>query len=331
VGLGHFEEWNFDGSWDSDPSDGRGPERAADHSGHALLRLVARYGAAYLCGHVHRDEQHTYRKGERILGDIVAEREVTFLRVTTTSASPSRGAYWGYRIVTALPDGRLSLAPFSGRLASVPAGNLWVTGEGRAAPGAAPFSTGVAVHSGLPEAVRVRVRAVLPAGGGPGYRFGARAPAGARLEDLFPLARTPGGPRRAIHYLRLALPAAGPEATRDPQQVQVTDVRADPASANRPPRPVVRAQGRLLSAGEPLSLEPGETPELDAAESRDPDGDTLLPPLWRLLDVAGQEVGGGRGPRHTLRARRPGPYRLELHLWDDRGAHSSSSLPVRVR
>ncbi|MDY0003767.1 MAG: metallophosphoesterase family protein, partial [Polyangia bacterium] len=296
VGIGHFEEWNYDGSWDSDPGDGRGKESASDHSGHALLRLVARYGSAYISGHVHRDEQRLYRKGERILGGIVAARDVTFLRVTTASSSTSKGSYWGYRIVTALPEGGLSLAPFSRELPSVPAGNLWAEGEDGATGerGTSPRDTGVSVHTGLPEAARVRLRKVLVTGAGPGYRFGARAPARARLVDVFPLADPGRAGARAIHYLGLHLPAAPPEAMKDARRILATELAAAPASGNRPPLPLVRADGRPVRQGEAVSLRAGEALELDSSESRDPDSDGLLPPLWRWRDRAGRELGGGR-------------------------------------
>lgn len=371
VGLGHFEEWNYDGAWNSDPKGGRGPESAERHSGHRLLSLVARYGSAYICGHAHLDEERTYRPGERILGDILAKREVTFLRVTTASSSTSKGSYWGYRMVTAHPDGRLDLSPFSKAptLGSVPAGNLWEEtlapgheptgatpeeragalagapteggtgishGSGTAAPTggdrAAPWVSPLALHSGLPRGVVVRVSTLLPEAAGQGYRFGAWAPARARLMDVWPLPGARPGKERALYALRLDIPPAASDVVTRPEQVQFTDLRVLPAAGNRPPQPLVRLDGRPLAPQGSLFLRPGQARELDASGSRDPDGDDLLPPLWRTTDARGREMGpGGRGPRLRLTLTQPGPHRVHLVVRDIHGAAATWSIPVVVR
>jgi hypothetical protein len=241
VGPSHFEQWNYDGAWDSNPRDRRGRERATRHSGHALLRLLARHGGVYLSGHVHRDERRRYAAGASLPGGIRARRGLTFVKVTTASSAPKTGGYWGYRLLTAHPDGRLDTRPFATRptLPSVPVGNLW-SSRAPASQVAAQLRRGEAallttLHTGLPRRVGVRVRARLPRRAA-GYRFrgspaGRADPAGARItvRHRLPL---PGG-REVLYDLRVRLPAAPAAALRDPAALRHVRILAEPTPSSR--------------------------------------------------------------------------------------------------
>src|SRR5262249_42110439 len=124
LSLGAFKEWQ----WDHDWGDRAGKESAAEHSGTRLCRLLARYAAAYLFGHAHRDEQRHYQAGDEIIPGVRAEHAIDFVRVTAAAGAPvGPASYWGYRLFRATADGRVDTTPFDGARAmlSVPAGTVW--------------------------------------------------------------------------------------------------------------------------------------------------------------------------------------------------------------
>ena len=84
LGLGPFEEWNFDGAWDSshgeqvsgDVGAFVSKESAEKNSGVEFLGLLARYGGTYICGHAHYDDDQYYPVGSR-LGPHAVKRPYT--------------------------------------------------------------------------------------------------------------------------------------------------------------------------------------------------------------------------------------------------------------
>jgi hypothetical protein len=155
LGLGPFQEWNYDSEvWSSD---GRGRvEKPDEHSGTKLLRLLAGYADYYIDGHAHHDEHRIYQPGEVVASGVVTRRPVDFLRVTTGASSPSEGDdYWGYRVID-VKDGRvLQTTPFSSAhaLGSIPCGNLWREDLSL---------TAQSLVSGLPEKMQAVLRFHLP-------------------------------------------------------------------------------------------------------------------------------------------------------------------------
>ncbi|MFH2005690.1 MAG: metallophosphoesterase [bacterium] len=350
VGPDHFEAWNFDERWDSDPTDLRGRESATNHSGHQLLRLLAKHGGYYLSGHVHQDAQRSYRAGELLAPGIPAQKPVTFIKVTTASAAPKGVGYWGYRLLTARADGTLETSPFSVTppLPSVPAGNFWATRHD------APDAKGgriFALHTGLPQPVKLRLRALLPHRP-QGYTFSTHTHgATVDLMDVAPLsdsktnagsksktaaetttttttattAATTAATGEAIYYLDVTLPAAGNDVARQPADVRVSYLYARPAATNRPPTASVLLNGRQARPGSVVRLKRTQSLVADASRSRDPDGDRRLAPLWHLDDGRGR-----RGDRLTLRFDRDARHTLQLTLRDARGAATTQTFTVLV-
>ncbi len=313
VGPDHFEAWNFDGAWDSNPRDGRGRETAQNHSGHALLRVLARYGGAYLSGHVHHDRLTKYAAGAALPGGIVARHPVTFVQVTTASSAPQPGGYWGYRLLGLRPDGTLDTTPFctAPPLASVPAGNLWLS---------RPAADTAVLHTGLPRPVTVRVRMALPRHT-TGYRFEAGRST-ARLVDVVPVEGADAA--QTLYYVRVRLPAADPRALTQPDAIVRRTLRATPLRANRPPRPQLRIDGRPVSNGATVRVRPGRGVRLEAG-GQDPDGDALLPP-W-ISDDRGR---GGRASRVELTFTKRRPHRLRVRVTDEHGATGELRATLEV-
>jgi len=325
VGPDHFEAWNFDDKWDSNPADQRGRESATSHSGHQLLRLLARYGGYYLSGHVHRDAHRSYKAGELLAPGIPARKPVTFVKVTTASAAPKPGGYWGYRLLTAKRDGTFDTSPFSVTppLPSVPAGNFWAVRH--AAPGAKGGRI-FTLHTGLPRPVKLRLRALLPHRP-QGYKFSTHTKgATVDLMDVTPLAASKTKTTNdALYYLDVSLPAAGPKVARLPADVRVSYLYARPAKANRPPTATILLNGKQESTGAVIRLKRSHTLVADASRSRDPDGDRSLAPLWHLDDGRGR-----RGDKLTLRFERDARHTLRLTLRDARGAAATHSFTLLV-
>jgi hypothetical protein len=322
VGPNHFEAWNFDSAWDSNPADSRGKEPATRHSGHALLRLLAHHGGYYLSGHVHRDVQRHYRKGDAVAPGIVARRPVTFIKVTTASASTTAGGYWGYRLVQARPNGTLDTSPFAAGLSSVPSGNLWA--ERHAAPGP-PGGRIFTFHSGLPRPVKLQVQVALPLRPA-GWRFSSPDPGvTVALQAVTPLPRRSGHKPEALYRLRVALPAGSKTVARIPRDVSQTYVYARPVPKNRPPQAHLKINGNPVKGGATVKLPKGTQLHLDATPSRDPEGGRLLAPLWEI-----DNGRGGHGPKLTLPLDKDARHTLKLTVRDAHGASASTQVTLVV-
>lgn len=305
VGAGHFEAWNYDDQWDSNPADDRGPESATEHSGHALLRILGSHGGLYLSGHVHRDSTSRVSPGEALRDGILARHPVSFLQITTASAAPGEGGYWGTRLIRLLPDGQVESPHFAPDLGlqSLPFGGLWL-GPVRGAREVA------AVHTALPRPVRVRLRALLPHRT-EGYHF-TISPSPA-LVELVDVAQVSEG--RALYYLAASIPAAGAALVRSGDEVRRFVVSASPLAKNRPPEPGLAVNGRRAPHGSRIQVKPGALVLLSADDGTDPDGHGLLTPMLEAEDGR-----GGRKGSLTLEAPEDGDLEVRLSLRDSHGA-----------
>lgn len=322
LGLRPFQEWNYEGNpdWDSDPGDSVAGETQRDNSAVRLLRLLATGADAVFTGHVHSDDDRLLAAGAELTAGsgILTDRPLRFVRVTTGGARPGGdGAYWGYRLLKASADGIGDPAYRPGRgLPSVPAGNLWVAGEGvpagRLLPGA-PADLVYVIRNGLPESVDGLLRAYLDAAPR-GYRFsaeGARDPI--RLRDV---GVGPAGSN--IYYLRVTAPAA-PEAPFPPPggSEPVIRVRARRAVDNRVPVVDFERSVDVPAPGQPVTF--------DASPTRDPDGDELIVIGW---DFGDGHTARGKQVVHAFEA--PGVYQVRLRATDANGAYASYTEGVRV-
>ncbi|MBU1238083.1 metallophosphoesterase, partial [Myxococcota bacterium] len=256
IGIGHFEEWNYDGSWDSDPSDTRKKESATDNSGVRLLTTLAKYGGYYFSGHIHKDGQWHYPKGAPIAHGIKAAHDLTFVKVTTAASSRKDNGYWGYRQVTAKSDGTLDLTPFGPNMLSVPGGNIW-------AEQAIDMDLGkVTITTSLPTGPPVRLSLCLPANR-EGYKL--LTPAG----KLLNLRRAPSsGDDTKARYVFDYTPPPDSSPYSSPVTVELS---LKPAKGNRPPSVKIMAGAQLLGADGKASC----PTVLNAEKTTDPDGDTL--------------------------------------------------------
>lgn len=255
VGINHFEEWNYDGAWDSNPDDARGKESGTDNSGTRLLALLARSGGYYISGHLHKDGEWRYAPGSTLGKALRVERQLTFVKVTTAASSTKDGSRWGYRLFTALPDGTLDLAPVVPGRKSVPAGNFWVETKLSDDRGE------VRVHNALPVPLTLHVPVCVPAAA-VGYRLVSGT--GAR-QTLVDAPDAPEGFRRFVWRVNVPM---GVSAFATPG---ILDLVVAPADGNRPP------QVRITADGRPVTPE-SEVPAprvLDASGTTDPDGDPL--------------------------------------------------------
>ncbi len=330
IGPNHFEEWNYDGAWDSNPNDSRGRETPRENSGTRLLALLARYGGYYISGHVHVDGQRTYRPGESILPNIIARRPLTFVRVTTAAAGVRDHGYWGYRVLTARADGTLDVGPHDedAGLLSVPAGRFWMSSHPEGTAAVARLT--IALRRPLPVHVRFRLAFLAR-----GYRFSVSPQGSARVRLLD---ATPDPNTRLGTYLLAVRPTG----------TGLVQVRADVARGNRPPHLVLRIssgdRSRSLSARSgSLVLQTCSPVTLDTSASRDPDGDALLGSFLRVQRLCPKEldpvrllrdprglrpcglVAAARSARVVIPARR-GAYLVEARIQDAHGAPRDLSL-----
>ena len=317
LSMGGFEEWNYDSSqWDSDPDDAREAETPMKHSGMELLKILARHGGYYLCGHVHRDQRKVYNRGDRLRGITVRGR-LEFIRTTTASAGATGDGYWGYRLIEA-EDGQLKVVDYDAghELGSVPAGNLWATPAGSAPPE-------VSLTSALPRRTRVVVPMTLP-GSEQGYRFRLRPGAGTAGEtnpdEAAPRIRQIAHEGTEVTFwVELILPAAPfpPSARGQIKRI----LRALPARGNQAPRPAIHAAvatgAPLAPLDRPLEAHTGQTILLSAEASADAEGDRILTYRW---DLGGHLAAGAR-VAHTFT--RPGKITVRLTVEDEAGARSS--------
>lgn len=313
LSLEGFKEWNFDGAWDSDPRDGRGRESAEANSGIDLLAALADSAALYVSGHVHHDGDRRFAAGEALGPGVKARQPIDFARITTASGVPIDDGYWGYRILRA--DGRTFASQTfdrRARLASVPAGNLFVE------PADATATTAV-VHSGWPHTVTVAVRFALPVRA-EGWRF-----ADERGRDLpvREIAETSQGGRggRQIFRVAVEMPAA-PELAKQRKNMRRRTVGARPAAGNRPP--VAELDVRSAVRGD-AALRAGETVVLSSARTFDPDGDALHDTIFEMPDGA-----EARGAEASFVAAKAGRLTVALRARDGRGARARATREIEI-
>lgn len=156
IGADHFEEWNFDDDWDSDPSDKRTKETASENSGTKFVRILAKYGGYYLSGHVHKDDEWHYKKGEKIIDGVSAQKDISFIKVTTGASSRKDDGYWGMRFIKARSDGTLDLTPHAKNQKSIPSGNVWYSFDGN------HYRAKVSTFQKLGKPLPVNIRLCLP-------------------------------------------------------------------------------------------------------------------------------------------------------------------------
>ncbi|HEV8321451.1 MAG TPA: PKD domain-containing protein [Myxococcota bacterium] len=334
LGLGPFEEWNYDGpDWDSDPGDGRGAESAARNSGTAVLEVLARHGGYYLCGHAHADAAAHYEPGHALAPGVTATRPVDVIRVTTAAAGTRGDGYRGYRLLHAR-DGKITRATFYDALGlgSVPAGNFWLTGRVR--PGLALPTLAVTAHNALPLPLDVKLALPLPLFA-PGWDARLVAPAGGAAKDggapaaLLPLRDAAQGPSGEVMVWALSLPAAAPGAMTEAAagKEAIVAVEVKPAAGNHPPLPKLRVlrAGVEVAAGAEAYLPSGDPVTLSAVTSTDPDGDPLWRAIWSFDD--GAQAAGLEVVHAFVGA---GARRVRLALTDPHGATATAELALRV-
>ncbi len=325
IGSNHFEEWNYDDKWDSDPKDKRKKESAKANSASRFLAALARYGGYYISGHVHADGGNVYPVGSWI-GAYRVEKRLELIRTTSAASSVKKGSYWGYRLLEAEGD-QLKVVDFSAKhgLRSVPTGNFWVRSL-------ANKRNEREVATSLPRELTIRVPWELPTR--PlGYRFRLAAAA----DSADPLASMPQPEVREIerrgdktrYWLRLKLPAAR-SWPPSPKTVRRMRLRAVLARDNAPPRPVIDmavAGGLALQqVDERFDAAPGQAVLLSAERTKDAQDDRILTYLW--------DFGGGHGARgkrvvHTFAG--AGTHTIRLTLVDETGAEVTVSRQLRVQ
>jgi 3',5'-cyclic AMP phosphodiesterase CpdA len=321
LGSGPFEEWNYDGVWDSDPGDKRPKETKRNNSAMGLMKLLAHYGGYYLCGHAHLDSRKVYPAGSK-LGPFKVRRRLEFVRTTSASSSiQAPNSYWGYRLIEV--DGHhLKAIDYSPahRLSSVPAGNFWVED-----PPKDPRSKILAY--GLPRPGKMTLNWELPKS--PlGYRFRLAALTGTAAQfdpkrRLRVLAAENTGKGKLTYRLEVNMP----KAQFPPTAAHLAKYRLKAVSAreNHPPQPAIDAQqvGIARDAGHLIA---GRPVVFSAANSKDPDGDRLIRYRWDL--GAGRVALGARVVQHYVS---PGRRRIRLTLTDETGLESQISREIDVR
>jgi 3',5'-cyclic AMP phosphodiesterase CpdA len=267
LGLGPFQEWNYEGpAWSSAGNDRPGSESPTRHSGTRLLELLVEHAAYYVDGHAHRDEHRRYAAGEEVAPGIRARHPIEFLRVTTASSAPaSPTAYWGYRLIT-VRGRQLAIEAYdrANQLESLPGGNLWTE---------ATSATAQWVRCGLPRPTTGLLRFRLPERP-KGWRFlDVQTQEELPLYDLAPAA-SKGKPATFMVGVRIEPPAEAPF----PVAPGTRRFEARPAHGNRAPLPALQIR-RSADDREPTSgvlrVVAGEPVELNAQATRDPDGDAV--------------------------------------------------------
>ena len=314
LGLGPFQEWNYESAgWSSDGS--RREERAHEHSGTRLLRLLARYASYYIDGHAHLDSHRVYAPGEELAPGVRARRSIDFLRVTTASSTPRRGNdFWGYRLIEV--DGRvLNTAPYdpSRGLGSVPAGNLWIE---------AKSATRLLAMNGLPRPTRGQIVFRLPQRA-EGWRFlDAWGHVELPLYDAAPDATGPG----ATYFVGAEIAAPPPEqgfpVKRGWQRKRLYE--AVPAAGNHPPLPVIEARLPGSDAAAPTVLV-GQRTIISTERTHDPDADALVA---TFITTPEGEVLRATEVERTFTA--AGRYRFLAEVMDAHGAVGRAEREVVV-
>lgn len=320
FGLGAFQEWNYDGEgWSSERPENRRLERQNQHSGTRLLKLLAEHASYYIDGHAHRDEYRGYAIGEEVVPGVRARRPLAFLRVTTATGAPSGpGDYWGYRIIE-VRGPKLTIAPYHPprSLEALPSGNLW--SEERSA-------TQQWLQSGLPRPTAGVLRFHLPEHP-KGWRFvDAQADAEAPLLDFLPGA---GRGTTATWMVGARIESApGTTFPVAPGAQAKRLYQAQPAKDNRPPVPALAV--RRPGDGEDLKSDAttvlvGETVQISAQGTRDPDGDAIVRTLVTTPD--GREH---RGNEVSWTFSVAGRFKLAVEAVDAHGARARREREVVV-
>ncbi len=311
VGLGRFEVWNYDRSWDSQPGDGIGIESSVAHSGLGLLRSLGGGPVTLVVGHAHYDSDRSLALPSA--PDEPAGLEI--IQVTSGGAGLAHeGAYHGYRWVE-VAQGRPGSGIFDPSLgwASLPSGNLWTEPVPRAS---GPPDR--AIVSGLPQELEGTLRLELPLHAR-GYRFEQDR------RRIFPRA-VERGEAGLVAWLPVAIPAGRGEGVVAEEERELTRslVHWEIAVENEAPLARIERAGRPGgSRDRPLRVRAGRPLSLSAAASEDEEA--LLGVRW---SVGGLEL---EGERVELRIHRAGRYRVQLRIVDACGVEARAERELRVR
>ncbi len=316
LGLGSFQEWNFDGpEWNSATTKPGGGESQEQNSATRLLEEIAGHVDLMLTGHIHRDIDEVIEAGGELVpaSGIRTSHRLRSVRVTYASSTTIEDGYWGYRLFH-VSDGQVDGGRYDPKLGwpSLPSGNLWVEGSGECIDsGGAPFGGPLFVlHNGLPQPISGRLRARLP-----DWPEGITLLASGGQVGLVDAGPPEGGSR--LYHLRAEVP--GVRCGRFPVPAgehEVLKIGFKRAEGNRPP------EARLDL---PWWVRPGEEIELSAVGSSDPDGDEIIRTLWEFGDG-----GSARGQKARHAFKLAGEYRLHLSLMDAHGAESRLQASVTV-
>jgi 3',5'-cyclic AMP phosphodiesterase CpdA len=320
LGLRKFQEWNYEGEWDSDPKDRRGTETQTENSAVKLLRLIARHASYVFTGHIHDDRDVVVEPGGELTAGsgIRVKRRLYQMRVTAASSTPERDdGYWGYRLIEADGPQLLGLAFFP-KLGwrSVPSGNLWITGTGLPGPTFAhELDTRLlfVVHNGLPKKLSGLLRAYLPSVP-EGYRF----PKDGGSIELVDVGIGDAG--RNIYYLKVEVPApvirGGIFPVPEGEEERV-HVRYERATGNRTPVVEFTLENDEVYVGHEV--------EFDGSAAKDPEGRPLLTAVWDFGD--GHST---RGLEATHAYKKTGRYPVSLTAMDNHGAYAKYSTSISV-
>jgi Calcineurin-like phosphoesterase len=259
IGLGHFEEWNFDEKWDSNPNDTRGKETTKDNSAVTLLKMVADSGGYYISGHVHKDGQWVYKKGELIAHGVKAKNSVTFIKITTAASSRKDDGYWGYRYLTGDKNGKLEVKPYFNKKYSIPAGNFYVEKNILEDNGT------INLYSSLPKSFSVKINVCLPTSQ-TGYRL--KSEKGIKGELI--TAPFYEQNQKARYTFLLNIPKAVKKYSEFSKKIY--NLKFD--KNNNPPKIKITADGKLISLENKL-----ESPKIiDGSKTIDIEKDKLYEP-----------------------------------------------------
>lgn len=315
VAATGFEVWNFEGAWDSDPTDPTGNEQVDKNSATTLLARLVEGPAWFFGGHTHRDDVRLLKPGESV-GAVRApvRGEVQVIQTTTGAVQPGDpNAYKGYRLVTVEKGAitRTEFAPDRG-WAAVPAGNLWV--ENQASDGDVPHQ---AVVSGLPVPVTGRLRFALPANE-VGYRFRTTTGQVLPLSDLYQTTRT------LVGWVQVDVPAASTVATTPEALVRQVVAWEEATGNDRPAARLCKVGEKERKKSKPLKVKAGRQISLTAAESADQDGFLRVTTAWGGVVQEGLET--------TWEA--PGQKAtdvIKLTVWDPWGAMGTATREIQVK
>ncbi|MFC1654291.1 PKD domain-containing protein [Myxococcota bacterium] len=318
LGLRKFQEWNYEGEWDSDPKDRRGTETQTENSAVKLLRLMARHASYVFTGHIHDDIDTVVEPGQELAAGsgIRAKKRLYQMRVTAASSTPERDdGYWGFRLIESDGPHLVGLAFFpKWGWKSVPSGNLWISGTGLPGP---TFSHELdssllfVVHNGLPKKLSGLLRAFLP-GVPEGYRF----PEDGGSIELVDVGIGDAG--KNIYYLKVDVPAIRGGSVPVPEgEEERVQVRYERAQGNKTPVVEFALEDDEVYVGHPVKFDGGAT--------KDPEGRPLLTSIWDFGDGH-----SARGLEATHAYKKTGRYPVSLTAIDNHGAYARYSTSISV-